>query len=123
MPKNSVRRNGSTSEENMGINHFKTTKYLYQLLSIRGKSEFLFPDTDQPASPRLPQQTRSQSPPTMPPRAKTVYAGVTHPVIGNSTSSSVHGNMRKRNNPDPYANFDRLQKAKSIVEKAIRVRT
>ena len=71
-------------------------------------------------SPRLlPPQSRSQSPPVLPPRAKTFYAGVTHSVIGNGNPS--HSNVRKRNNPDPYANFDRLQKAKAIAEKAIRV--
>ncbi|XP_077970518.1 tubulin tyrosine ligase 3-like isoform X2 [Styela clava] len=64
-------------------------------------------ESDTPRTPMPP----CTSPPTLPPRSKTYFA---------MTSSMGKGGQRKRVMIDPYANVDRLQKAKLKAEKAIK---
>nr|XP_009861473.2 tubulin monoglycylase TTLL3 isoform X2 [Ciona intestinalis] len=68
---------------------------------------------DMESSPHSPVPP-SSSPLGLPPRSKTYYPSQTLPL------SCVSNNVKKKNASDPYANFDRLQKAKLIAEKAIK---
>ena len=71
-------------------------------------------ETDIPGSPVF----SSSSPPSLPPRSKT-YHTLSQSMV--SSGNFGTGAVRKRNAVDPYANFDRLQRAKQIAEKAIKV--
>ncbi|XP_076805040.1 uncharacterized protein LOC143448955 isoform X1 [Clavelina lepadiformis] len=69
-------------------------------------------DTDNMHRPIHPSTT-----PTLPPRAKTYYSSLSQSSTA-GTLYTVGG--RKKSLNDPYANFDRLQRAKMVAEKAIK---